>query len=116
MLMIKKSLNTYAGLRICLSLLLALVFVAPPLSSLAKPSPSYGRMEYFGANYSEASTLMATPTSTPVPPPPAYDIAPSGGLQGKEYEVVVTSNRCAEDMSQDPPKANPRKPLKDLQL
>src|SRR5205085_544547 len=44
------------------------------------------------------------------------DIAPSGGLQGKEYEVVVTSNRCTEDMSQDPLKANPRNPLKDLEL
>src|SRR5205085_1956773 len=81
-------------------------------------SPGGGRMEPSRAWYlsPEVSTPMVTPTSTPVPPPPAYDIAPSGGLQGKEYEVVVTSNRCTEDMSQDPLKANPRNPLKDLEL
>ena len=58
----------------------------------------------------------ASPSSTPVPSSPAYDIAPTAGRQGKEYEVVVTSNECVEDISQDPPTTNPRNALKDLDL
>lgn len=40
------------------------------------------------------ATPTPTPTPTPVPDPPAYDIWPSRGLQGKDYEVLVTSNKC----------------------
>ena len=49
------------------------------------------------------------PTATPTPTPaPLFSIAPDSGVQGKEYEVLVTSEQCLHDSSQYP--------MKDLRL
>ena len=100
-------------LSVYISTLLVLSFVLAPLISSVMASRGEPRNSP-GAN--SQSSLAPTPTPTPMPSSTPYDIAPSSGKQGKDYEVIVSSNQCLQDLSQDPPSTKPKNPLKDFEL
>jgi hypothetical protein len=108
----------------CLTVLLAVSFVIAPLRGSAFTSTDRVTRESLGAEPHLRMTAAApvlpapspSPSPTPVTSPTPYDIAPSSGKQGKDYEVIITSNQCLQDLSEVPPKSKPRNPLKDLQL
>src|SRR5258707_14149250 len=56
----------------------------------------------------QAPLITASPSPSPAPTPIPYDVAPSSGIQGKEFDVVVTSNACLQNVAQ--------KPIKGFQL
>lgn len=64
---------------------LILISVFAPLSAAASMP-----------NVEDAGNINAE--SNPFP----YDISPSSGVQGKEYDVLVTSNQCFQDPSKNP--------------
>jgi len=91
----------------CLTALLILSFVIGPLASaLASPGQDAWAMSHTESNL--RTTPTATPIATPVPTPNPYEISPSGAIQGKEYEVLITSNQCLVDPSKNS--------IKDFQL
>jgi hypothetical protein len=90
-----------------LTALLVLSFVIGPLAS-ASVSAGQDARAMLRAEPDQRTTPTATPIPTPVPTPSPYDISPSGAVQGKEYEALVTSNQCLEDPSKNS--------IKDFQL
>lgn len=91
-----------------LAVLLAVSFVVAPLSAFGSTLRGRARPEKMGGQSLLRKGLVPVPAPTPVPSPSPYEIAPASGVQGKEYEVLVTSNQCLETPS--------RNPVKDLQL
>src|SRR5258706_11863191 len=103
-----------------LAALLLVSFVVTPLRCSASTStaPLTPRSVGTGSHLRTASpeAVSASPSPTPVATPSLYDISPSSGKQGKDYEVIVNSNQCVQDLSEVPPKSKPANPLKDFQL
>jgi hypothetical protein len=94
--------------------LLAVSFVIAPLRGSAFTSTDRVTRESLGAEPHLRMTAAApvlpapSPSPSPVPTPNPYDLAPSSGKQGKEFDVIVTSNECLKDAAQ--------KPIKGFQL
>lgn len=86
----------------CLTVLLAVSFVIAPLRGSAFTSTDRVTRESLGAEPHLRMTAAAPVQPAPSPSPSPYDIAPSSGVQGKEYDVIVTSNECLQDVSKKP--------------
>jgi hypothetical protein len=68
-----------------------------PLCGLANYDANAARTAR--ASDSTSGSTSATPTPTPTPSPEAFSLSPNVGKQGRDYDVLVTDEKCPSDSS-----------------
>jgi hypothetical protein len=90
----------------CLAALLLVSFVVTPLRGSASTStvPLTPRSVGTGSHLRIAPSLpivsSPSPSPTPVPTPSPYEISPSSGIQGKDFDVLVSSIECLQGVAE----------------
>src|ERR1051326_5555272 len=78
-------------------LVLIIVSALVPLCGLANYDANAARTAR--ASDSTSGSTSATPTPTPTPSPEAFSLSPNVGKQGRDYDVLVTDEKCPSDSS-----------------